>query len=438
MRKILGKIMYGFALLASALPVLGNSASALDSSGARTELGIYALKSCTSSERWVWEAKTAIQPNWIREFESTLKIHGTKGKDLRPTQSAQNTGKNQALQYAQPYAQNDTKNSQSPQNGQNPQNAIIRSFSEALALRRMAETDQERAFAEYWISRTLYSAGLIHLAEKGLTALLQREPELSVAPFQLAALGCLSVLHRKVSGIEIDGALIRHISQLKALLPQLLPNGETSNGRMLKEVIWEAAFYLFLNDSTRQADLLPLLKDSGSFENLTLAVLHSSQDRFEDATKDLDHFFVSYRDFAHEFGEDEIFAPFMNRAHLLYGRAAYALGKYPESISHYKAIEAHSNEWVHGLSELSWAFLMSEKYREAIGTAIGLQSGALKRTFAPEALMVMSMSTMNCLALWVYECHPVFQENLQGCLFVAESAGVIRSDSVRKFLSYCG
>jgi hypothetical protein len=55
-------------------------------------------------------------------------------------------------------------------------------------------------------------------------------------------------------------------------------------------------------------------------------------------------------------------------------------------------ISKSSNELANSLEELSWAYLMAEQYREAIGTAMNLQAGGLRKTFAPEAPMVMSMA----------------------------------------------
>ncbi len=296
---------------------------------------VYSEETCTPSERWSWPDNDSLKGSiWVQEFESSALRKSSK----------------------------------------------VRGFSEALALRKLAKSDRERAFSEYWMSRVLFSAGLVHLAEKGFSALLKSEVISDTAPFQLAALGCLSFIHRKYSGILIDANLIPRIIELNSAISNL-----SSNSKILKSSIWEAAMYLALDGSHNTPEILDLLNGSGAYENFSLAVLHISQSRYTEALKDLDSFFLNAK------GND-LFKSFMDRAHLLYGRAAYALERYQDAVQHYQSIGMRSNERVHGLSELSWSFLMMQRYREAIGTAIGLQSGALKQTFAPEALMVMAMA----------------------------------------------
>ncbi len=306
-----------------------SSVKSFDQSGELLGLNV-----CTSSERWIWPKNSAISAEVIKEF--TLSISNGASR--------------------------------------------IRGFSEALALRRLADSDQSKAFAEYWMARSLYTAGLFHIAEKGFSALLAREVSDEISSIQLAALGCLSSIHKKVPGIQIEKKFIKRLIKLNEMIPKM-----SATAQPLKSVVWEAAFYLFLEDTSYPVEVLNLMKGSGPFEALSLASIHSHQDRFEEVLRDLDLFFLQSKGI-------DLFKVYQERAHLLYGRAAYALGKYPDSVRHYQAIKANSNEWVHALSELSWAYLMEEKYREAIGVAIGLQSGGLRRTFGPEALMVMAMA----------------------------------------------
>jgi hypothetical protein len=66
----------------------------------------------------------------------------------------------------------------------------------------------------------------------------------------------------------------------------------------------------------------------------------------------------------------------------------------------------NSNLLANSLQELSWAFLMDDKYAEAIGTAMNLEAGGLRKTFAPEAGMVMAMA-LNELCQYPESVHAI-------------------------------
>ncbi len=77
---------------------------------------------------------------------------------------------------------------------------------------------------------------------------------------------------------------------------------------------------------------------------------------------------------------------------ILYATALYGTKKFETAQNQLKLIKKSSNELAHALSELTWSYLMDMKYHEAIGTSVNLQTGGLRKTFAPEAPMVMAMA----------------------------------------------
>src|SRR5262249_43162896 len=83
---------------------------------------------------------------------------------------------------------------------------------------------------------------------------------------------------------------------------------------------------------------------------------------------------------------------YVDPARLLLARSYYANGNFKGAVTQLKLIGRGSNDLSESLSELAWAFLMDERYNEAIGASISLQAGGLRHTFAPEAPMVMSMA----------------------------------------------
>ena len=84
--------------------------------------------------------------------------------------------------------------------------------------------------------------------------------------------------------------------------------------------------------------------------------------------------------------------PYIDTAHMLYARALYGFGNYSLATEQYRMVNKKSNELAASLSELSWAYLQAERYNEAIGTAMSMQAGAMRHTFAPEGPMVMAMA----------------------------------------------
>lgn len=265
------------------------------------------------------------------------------------------------------------------------------SFSEALSTRRLARTDAEKVFSEYWLARALFSGGLAQLAYQGFNVVVNQEIRPETIPFQLSALECLSVLHKKYPALELSNKLI---SQLVEVSRQT--GGTLQDVPALRRSIQKIALSLMLTKNLsensqsglsdpRWTQALSLLTGKGSFEALVSGVYHSSKSAHTQAIAEFTRFFSSPE------WESPLFKPYINQARLLYGRSLFSKERYREAIQQYKTINPRSNEWIHGLSEMSWAYLMDEKYQEAIGTAVGLQAGVFKQTFSPEVLMVMAM-----------------------------------------------
>jgi hypothetical protein len=322
----------------------------------------FAVKPCTPQESWDWSNhRSKIGNTWVTEFENFL-----KGKTSQ-----------------------------------------VRSFSEALAFRKISTPADNQALAEYWISRTLLSAGLIHLAHQGFHALIAREIVPATVPYQLAALGCLNVIRLKQSALSLEDSAIRQISLLNQASRQLY-----SDPSPYKSVVLEANFHLAREHfgSGIAAASLKLLKDTNSYETLAKAFIEASKNNFKETTRLMELFFSDSK-------RPEISPLLLDEAHLIFARSLYEDGRYAEAVQQYKTISTRSNEWVHALSELSWSYLMDERYQESIGAGIGLQSGNLRSTFAPEALMVMSIAlneicrfpeSMNMIGAFRKNYHPAY------------------------------
>ena len=84
--------------------------------------------------------------------------------------------------------------------------------------------------------------------------------------------------------------------------------------------------------------------------------------------------------------------PHQDILRLLLARSLYQMEYYDKAKYVYQSITKGSNHLAQALSELAWTYLKMGEYDGAVGTAINLQSGGLKSTFAPEATLVLGMS----------------------------------------------
>lgn len=265
----------------------------------------------------------------------------------------------------------------------------VRGFSEALALRRKLENSVEsRVFGEYWLARSLYEAKLIHIAYQGFAVLANYSITPDTLGVQLAALECINRIHRRYPSFKLAAHIAPRLSQY-------LSEVKTKKER---EPVWEFATNLLIHQlaekSSREEVLatFDLLKGSQSYEHFARGIWASRLSDHPKTIQLMEKFFLN----------PSLPAPLsarMDQARLLLSRAYYSAGQYEKSAEQLKLIRKSSNELAKALSELAWAYLQNDQYSEAIGTAINLQSGGLRKTFAPEGPMVMAMA-LNELCLY--------------------------------------
>jgi hypothetical protein len=223
------------------------------------------------------------------------------------------------------------------------------SFSEALPYK-----DLESDFSEYWVARTLYELKLDALSHQAFAS-----------------------VYNNAESIELKKAAVICMAEIEKRSPdQKMPN----------EISWEK-FNLTAGDE--EAVLVyalgatPLLSKQ-NWENLPAeyrdtiqGLIYSRQKQF---AKAVDSF--SRVHFSH----------YPDQLHLLYGRALYAVQKYPEAILQFQLVSKTSNLEVDALNGLAWGYLLSHQYEGAIGVAMQLRSGILRNTFSPEPIMVAAMA----------------------------------------------
>ena len=258
----------------------------------------------------------------------------------------------------------------------------VRGFSEALGLRRQFASGEPKFFAEYWISRALLQGKLHHIAYAGFTKIASYDPKEIGAEahgIQTAAIDCLNRIYELYPSFSVSKAV-------QGNLKTLISNPDTR-----KEPLWEFAqnaVRVQLAEGAPKSQVMEtmaLLKGAGAYESFAQGLYSARHSSHKAAIKELNSFLNNP-------AIPAVLSKFTDHARLLLARSLYTVGKYNEAGLELQKMKKSSNELATALSELSWAFLMDEKLREAIGTAMNLQAGGLRHTFAPEAPMVMAMA----------------------------------------------
>lgn len=260
--------------------------------------------------------------------------------------------------------------------------APVRGFSDALALRKISKNDASRAFGEYWISRSLYESKIIHMAQAGMNALASRTPTPETFPFQLAAVSCLLRMQEKFGTLALPSPVLIRLQNYAAL----------ASDSASKTVVWEAAHHWLRETIARETisesnekSIFALLSGSGAFEAHALGLIAFRHGENAKAIEQMQKFFaypaipVALR-------------RYVDPTHLLTARAYYGMQEFGKAAEQFKQISKQSNDLAESLSELAWAYLLDERHGEAIGTAMNLSAGGMRRTYAPEAPMVMAMA----------------------------------------------
>jgi hypothetical protein len=254
-------------------------------------------------------------------------------------------------------------------------------FAEGLALRSSATEAETRTFGEFWVSRSLLEAKLFHIAFDGFTVIAAREPEESTAGVQLAALECLLQIQGKYPAFALPKAVAARLPELQvfARTPAQKEVVWTASGAHLRDLVASGGGAQSLEPA------LALLASSGIHERLGRAIWAARRGDHSVVIRELDQFLLHP-------AIPPLLKRFVDPARILVSRAYYSTGRFDQAAAQLRQVTKSSNELANSLQELAWAFLLNERYAETIGTAMNLEAGGLRHTFAPEAGMVMAMA----------------------------------------------
>ena len=250
--------------------------------------------------------------------------------------------------------------------------------SESLARQPAPEA---RALARYWQGRAYYSAGLVSLAHAKFSELAAQAPLGDTAPVQAAALACLAHIEREQPGLSPRASAT-------ATLQPIAAYALSANERA-----WVAEYaFNAVRDGLAQGrpesqlrGALALTEASPAHAAYARGLLAARAGNHSQTMMAMDAF-TKARAIPPSLSDE------VSHAHLLAARAAYALGQYENAAAHYRKVKSSSNEFAQAMTELSWSYLLAERYPETIGATTNLDVGLLKTTFQPEAPMVAAMA----------------------------------------------
>lgn len=258
-----------------------------------------------------------------------------------------------------------------------------RAFSMALALRKLSADETARAFAEYWISRTLLESGLMHLSFRAFRTLLAKPATLENASLQGAALECLASLHEQYPSLDMDPTLVRKVFELSPMMKE-----STRHRQAIQPGLWAAAVSLALTSADYTGAEVQVLaravEDQPRAEAFIKALFAHQRGAYPDAIP-------GFKKFLTTSGAPARLDKHMDRARFLLAHGLYATGKFDEAARQLTLIPKNSPLLHEALTELAWAHLMAGRQREAIGVAMSLNSGGMRRAFAPEGPMVLAI-----------------------------------------------
>jgi hypothetical protein len=240
----------------------------------------------------------------------------------------------------------------------------INGFAQAIQLKRissvMGNSAFEEDFSEYWVARVLFELKLMPLAQQAFLSVFENTENRDL---KKASFSCLTRI--QMVNPDLRAPDLSTVSQLSW--------NESDSDVLLLNLIGR--------DSTLSAKLAP------GHKGFLSGVNNLKNRKYSEAIQGFTAYFQFLLTHPGSF-----LTRYQDQAHLLLGRALYATARFKESADEFQKVKKTSNEQIEALSNLAWAYLLQEKYDDAIGVALQLRSGGLRHTFAPEPIMVSAMA----------------------------------------------
>jgi hypothetical protein len=252
-------------------------------------------------------------------------------------------------------------------------------FSFGLNLKTSTDDEKQKILADLMMATSLKNINLDTISANAFTVILDnKHDDFFIKEIKLESIICLNEILEKNPSIELKIDTI--LSNIKLL--------EKQNPNIQKMIFYLTTFILNEGKNLKTETLKSLYEFSleSNYHGLATKILISSFFKNYDATIKYANLFFSLND------KDKTLQRLEDHLLMLLARSYYKKENYKEALKTYKKISTSSNLLPLSLQELSWAALQAKDYAQTIGATISLQSGVLKNTFTPEALMVQAIA----------------------------------------------
>ncbi len=240
----------------------------------------------------------------------------------------------------------------------------VTAFAHAVQLKRissvMGNSAFEEDFSEYWVARVLFELKIMPLSYQAFSSVFENTENRDL---KKAAYSCMSRIQ------------------------MVSPDFRAPDLSTVAQLTWTEgdSDVLLLNLMGKDSPLVSKL--SPAHKGFLTGVNSLKNRKYADAIQGFSVYFQYLLTHPGSF-----LSRYKDQAHLLLGRAFYATARFKEAADEFQKVKKTSNEQIEALSNLAWAYLLQEKYDDAIGVALQLRSGGLRHTFAPEPIMVSAMA----------------------------------------------
>lgn len=279
-------------------------------------------------------------------------------------------------------------------------------LSTAQWVAQSTKNPTEQLLAKYWEAHAYRRLGFYHRAWDIWNELAAAQPPSSVGTsIHEASLECLIELKAKYSALEFSKSLINNTALYnKKPLPPVTANVFTNLAIQLAGGPKGSDDLKSLDQILQTLDVSP--------ENLPLAkgMVAAARRQDQGAMENL-------RQFSAKEPTTWAAKKFRDGALLTLGRLYYLAERFDDAAQTYKAVDKNSNWMIPAMAELAWTEILRDHPREAIGTALQFQSGALQKTFSPEAIAAIAVSlnelcqfplALRSIGHWRKKYRPVF------------------------------
>jgi hypothetical protein len=248
-------------------------------------------------------------------------------------------------------------------------------------LRESSRFPEAKILSEYWHNRALFDLKLVHAAHRGFESMVARQTTPEEQGIKLAALNCLNRIHQAYPTMRLSPATVQALRSIPV----------RSISRDSRQALWKAVSVnaqLAISRGATEAQIateLQLLQGSGAFDAMVRMMMAAKKGDDAGVVQWGTEFFKIQ-------GRSEFLKEEEDALHLLLARAHYNLQKHGNAVREFRLVKNTSNYITQALTDNSWAFLIRNKYPEAIGAAQNLMVGNLKNTFAPEANVIMAIA----------------------------------------------